>query len=104
MSGRYENVDGHRVWTESPTTSVAPEEPASASSDQVALAGALDDFPGFDVYPGYAMHADSVALHFPLTAVPALAELFPTEAEKLRAAALDVEQEAEYQQNRAGVR
>lgn len=94
-----ESVDGRR-WPQRAVTPDAPPRPETSltpAPDQQDGVGA--DLPLFDVYAGFVMRPDSVALHFPLDAVPALAELFPQHADALHAAALDVEMEAERQQD-----
>lgn len=84
-------VDAPRPIETTPQTPVTPDQ----QSGGVAL-------PACDAHPGYVMRLDTVALHFPIDAVPALAELFPQHADALHAAALDVEMEAESQQDAAG--
>jgi hypothetical protein len=90
MSGRYENVDGHRVWTpvapgDAPSL---PETPSTPAPDQQGGAGAL---PPFAVVADY--RTNMVALLFDPEHIPALAAhpLFQSEARLLHGAATDCE-------------
>lgn len=98
MTGRYENVDGHRVWTETsvapgdaPSRPVSPETPAP---DQQGGTGAL---PRFSVTADY--RTCLVAVLFDPDDIPTLAAhpLFADSADLLHAAAVDIEQEIESQ-------
>ena len=90
----WENIDGHRTW-------VPSDAPGAADSDQQSLPVAkphqTTELPPFSVTADYATCL--VAVLFDPDDIPALADhpLFVHEADLLRAAAVDCEQEIEAQ-------
>jgi hypothetical protein len=94
MTGRYENVDGHRVF-------VPADAPASESSRERSPALISDSEAGS--LPRFSVRADyfteSVAVLFAKDDIPRLCAhpLFAAEADQLHAAVVDIEQEIDQQ-------
>ena len=96
----WEFIDGHRTWVGTPGD--APSSEVSTASTPSLISTSEDgSLPPCEVHPGYVMRPDTIALHFPADTYRTLMALFPQQAGHIQAVALDVELEAERQQQDA---